>query len=89
MTQSDTHLSWAVAFHQRFVGEPARAGLLIGHLAFNTIALILASVQIWRPGGQFRNHKTLGQLCVGSFALSMVCAGLLNSELHAVKSYGL
>ena len=88
LTQYETHPSWAVAFHERFVGNDGRAALLIGHLSFNTIALILATLQIWRPGGQFRSHKTLGKVCLASFVLSMICAGTLNSELHAVESYG-
>jgi Predicted membrane protein (DUF2306) len=83
------HSSWAVAFHERFANGPAlRTALLYGHLIFNTIAVILVTVQIMRPGRTYPGHKALGRIAIASVFISLFCAGWLTSQLSGVREYG-
>ncbi len=85
------HPSWGVAFHDRFLNGPQlRTNLLLGHIAFNTIAFILMHVQVLRPGtGANRTrHRTIGRVTFASLTLGTICALWMASEHHAVDSYG-
>lgn len=83
------HASWTIAFRERFVGGPEwRNTLLLGHIIFNTIALILATLQIFRPGNRFKSHKAIGVVVLVSVSISLFCAGWLTSELRGVAAYG-
>jgi len=83
------HSSWAVAFHDRFANGPMlRSALLYGHIIFNTIAIILVTVQIMRPGRKHAGHRLLGRATIASVAISLFCAGWLTSELRHVQEYG-
>jgi Predicted membrane protein (DUF2306) len=83
------HSTWAIAFYERFVNAPPlRTALLYGHIIFNTIALVLVTVQIMRPGRVYAGHKALGRIAFVSLFISMVCAGWLASELSGISQYG-
>jgi Predicted membrane protein (DUF2306) len=83
------HSTWAVAFHERFTNGPIlRTAALYGHIIFNTIAIILVTVQIMRPGRSYAGHKSLGRMAVACVFISLFCAGWLTSELSAVREYG-
>ncbi|GGF66775.1 DUF2306 domain-containing protein [Alteromonas lipolytica] len=85
----NTHPAWVVAFHERFMSGPSwRGPLLIGHILMNTIALVIITLQLFRPGGQFPAHKMLGRIAVVSVVISLTCAGILNAELIDVPGYG-
>jgi Predicted membrane protein (DUF2306) len=86
-----THPSWGVAFHERFSqGDQMRAGLLYGHIFFNSLAFVLMMVQLFRPGtgsnpGQ---HRMLGYVSLVSLTIGVLCACLLAAEHGAVRHYG-
>ncbi len=85
------HSSWGVAFHDRFLNGPQlRTNLLLGHIAFNTVAFVLMHVQVLRPGaGATRGqHRTIGRVAFGSLTLGTICALWMASEHHAVGPYG-
>ncbi|MBF9033354.1 DUF2306 domain-containing protein [Rhodobacterales bacterium HKCCE2091] len=89
LTGYETHPSWAVAFYDRFVGGPGgRVALLYGHIIFNTIALVTATIQVFRPGGTHAGHAMIGRVSVVAVVVSLTCAGLLTSELVEVQAYG-
>ncbi|NVO25672.1 DUF2306 domain-containing protein [Donghicola mangrovi] len=89
LTSYETHPSWAVAFYDRFAQGPStRVALLYGHIIFNTIALVSATIQIFRPGGQYKAHKLLGRISFVSVVISLTCAGILTAELSDVVAYG-
>lgn len=86
-----THPSWGVAFHERFSqGNGLRAGLLYGHILFNSLAFVLMMVQLFRPGnaGNPRQHRALGYASLGSLTIGVLCACLLAAEHGAVRHYG-
>jgi hypothetical protein len=90
-TNYDSHPAWGVAFHDRFANGPTlRRSLLFGHIAFNTIAFVLAHVQLAKPGtgGNARQHRLLGRIGFGSVTLGTLFAVLLAGEHGAVEEYG-
>ena len=89
LSQYETHPSWAVAFYDRFTeGTTMRSALLYGHIIFNTIALVTATLQIFRPGRQYAGHKVMGRVSVIALVISLTCAGILTAELGDVNAYG-
>ena len=86
-----THPSWGVAFYERFAQGPAlRTNLLYGHIFFNSLAFVLMTVQLFRPGnGSHRKqHRVLGYASIVSLTIGVVCACVLASEHGSVASYG-
>lgn len=87
----DTHPSWGVAFYDRFANGPQlRTNLLYGHIGFNSIAFVLAHVQLLRPGGgaQGGRHGLIGRITFATLTISTVCAVWLATEHHSVTEYG-
>ena len=87
----DSHPAWGVAFHERFADGPTgRRSLLFAHIAFNSVAFVLAHVQLARPGtgGNAQRHRLLGRIGFGSVTLGTLAAVLLASEHGAVEEYG-
>lgn len=85
----ETHPAWVIAFFERFTSGPSwRGPLLIGHILMNTIALIIITLQLFRPGGKYSSHKMLGRIAVVSVLISLTCAGFLNAELGDEPRYG-
>ncbi|MEM7091550.1 MAG: DUF2306 domain-containing protein [Actinomycetota bacterium] len=89
----DAHPAWGVAFHERFADGPStRKGLLYVHIAFNSIALILAHVQLARPGtggaANAARHRMIGRIGFGAVTLGTLAAVLLAGEHTTVDEYG-
>lgn len=87
----DTHPAWGVAFHDRFANGPGlRRGLLFAHIGFNTVAFVLAHVQLARPGtgGNAKQHRLLGRVAFGAVTVGTLCAVLLAGEHGSVEEYG-
>jgi Predicted membrane protein (DUF2306) len=85
------HPSWGVAFYERFAQGPAlRTNLLYGHIFFNSLAFVLMTVQLFRPGngGRAMQHRLLGYASIVSLTIGVVCACVLASEHGSVASYG-
>ena len=90
-TDYDTHPAWGVAFHERFANGPTgRRNLLFTHIAFNTVAFVLAHVQLAKPGtGAGKNrHRLLGRISFIAVTLGTLAAVLLASEHGDVEEYG-
>ena len=90
-TNYDTHPAWGVAFHERFADGPAlRRSLLFAHIAFNTVAFVLAHVQLAKPGtgGNAKRHRILGRVSFGAVTVGTLCAVLLAGEHGSVSEYG-
>jgi hypothetical protein len=86
-----THPSWGVAFHERFLSETGlRTSLLYGHIGFNTLAFVLMHVQLLRTGAgpHAGSHRLLGRLTFGFLTLSVICASWLASQHGPVGEYG-
>lgn len=86
-----SHPSWGVAFHDRFVnGADSRSMLLYGHIGFNSIAFILIHIQLLRPGtGAHQGmHRLLGRTSFGCLTVSAICAIWLASQHGPVGEYG-
>lgn len=88
-----THPSWGVAFYERFANGPSsRTNLLYGHIALNTVAFVLAHVQLRRPGtGGAKNaqrHRMLGRIGFGAVTLGTLAAVFLAAEHNTVSEYG-
>jgi hypothetical protein len=87
----DTHPSWGVAFHDRFLNGPQlRRNLLYGHIGFNTFTFVLMHIQLLRPGtGSSRSmHRRLGRISFASLTAGTICALWLASEHGPVGEYG-
>jgi hypothetical protein len=87
----DHHPSWGVAFYERFSqGASLRTNLLYGHILFNSLAFVLMTVQLFRPGNgsQPQLHRVLGYGSMLSLAIGVVCACVLASEHGTVGHYG-
>jgi len=90
-TNYDSHPAWGVAFHERFANGPTlRRTFLFGHIAFNTVAFVLAHVQLARPGtgSNARQHRILGRVSFGAVTLGTLFAVLLAGEHGSVEEYG-
>ena len=90
-TNYDTHPAWGVAFHERFANGPTfRRSLLFGHIALNSVAFVLAHIQVAKPGtgGNARRHRMLGRVAFGAVTLGTLFAVLLASEHGSVAEYG-
>lgn len=90
-TNYDTHPAWGVAFHERFANGPTlRRSLLFGHIALNSIAFVLAHIQLAKPGtgGNARTHRLLGRVGFGAVTLGTLFAVFLASEHGTVSEYG-
>mmetsp|Transcript_29999 Transcript_29999/g.72036 ORF Transcript_29999/g.72036 Transcript_29999/m.72036 type:complete len:312 (+) Transcript_29999:302-1237(+) len=95
----DYHPKWGVAFHHRFQFAPAwRTQLLLVHIACNTLAFCLMTLQIYVPakrgaaqgGGKKENqqHRVLGRIASGSLVVGVLSACLLSLEHGSVDDYG-
>ncbi|MGI9606206.1 MAG: DUF2306 domain-containing protein [Acidimicrobiales bacterium] len=87
----DSHPAWGVAFHDRFANGPTlRRSLLFAHIGFNSIAFVLAHVQLAKPGtgSNARRHRILGRVAFGSVTAGTLCAVLLAREHGPVEEYG-
>lgn len=87
----DTHPAWGVAFHERFANGPTfRRTLLFTHIAFNSIAFVLAHIQFAKPGtgGNAKQHRILGRVGFGAVTFGTLCAVLLAAEHRSVSEYG-
>ena len=89
----ETHPSWGVAFHDRFANGPtSRTNLLYGHIAFNTVAFVLAHVQLYRPGtggaANARRHRLLGRVGFSANAIGTLAAVVLAAQHGSVEEYG-
>ena len=86
-----THTTWAVAFHERFLNGPQfRRNLLYSHIGFNTLAFLLMHVQLIRTGvGRHRAfHRIVGRVGFAAVTLSVFSACWLASQHGAVPEYG-
>ncbi len=87
----DSHPAWGVAFHERFANGPTlRRSLLFVHIAFNSLAFVLAHVQLAKPGTgtNASRHRILGRVTFGAVTLGTLCAVLLAGEHSSVSAYG-
>lgn len=89
----ETHPSWGTAFYERFAnGSTSRKNLLYAHIGFNSIAFVLAHVQLYKPGtggaSNARRHRLIGRIGFASVTLGTLFAVLLAAEHHAVAEYG-
>ena len=87
----DSHPAWGVAFHDRFANGPTlRRSLLFAHIGFNSIAFVLAHVQLAKPGtgGNAQRHRILGRVTFGAVTIGTLCAVLLAGEHRSVAEYG-
>ena len=85
------HTTWGVAFYDRFANGPEfRTNLLYGHIVGNTIALVLITFQMFRPGGSpnGKHHKLIGRIAFLSLTFGVACAAWLASEHGPVDEYG-
>lgn len=86
-----THPSWGVAFYERFAqGTASRTNLLYGHIFFNSLAFVLMTVQLFRPGngGYPKQHRLIGYASMMSLTIGVLCACVLASEHGTVSHYG-
>lgn len=89
----ETHPSWGVAFYDRFANGPtSRSNLLYAHIGLNTIAFVLAHVQLRKPGtGGAKNaqrHRLLGRVGFASITLGTLAAIFLAAQHTTVTEYG-
>ena len=89
----ETHPSWGVAFHDRFANGPtSRTNLLYAHIGFNTVAFVLAHVQLYRPGtggaANARRHRVIGRVGFSANAAGTLAAVLLAAQHSSVDEYG-
>ena len=87
----ESHPAWGVAFHERFANGPTgRRSLLFGHIALNSVAFVLAHVQLAKPGtgANAARHRLLGKIGFGAVTLGTLAAVLLASEHGSVTEYG-
>ena len=80
-----------MAFYERFTqGTALRTNLLYGHIFFNSLAFVLMTVQLFRPGNgrHAKQHRLLGYASIVSLTIGVVCACVLASEHGSVTSYG-
>lgn len=87
------HPAWGVAFYNRFVNGPGlRNGLLLGHIAFNSVTFVLMHWQLARPGSgddrQRRRHRLIGRISFTTLTIGTLCAVILASEHGSVTEYG-
>ena len=85
------HPSWGVAFYERFAQSPQpRTGLLYAHIFFNSLAFVLMTVQLYRPGNGSNPglHRTLGYVSLLSLLIGVACASMLAAEHGSVAHYG-
>lgn len=90
-TSYESHPAWGVAFHDRFANGPTlRRSLLFAHIALNSIAFVLAHVQLARPGtgSNAQRHRILGRVTFGAVTIGTLCAVLLAGEHSSVSEYG-
>lgn len=90
-TDYDTHPAWGVAFHERFADGPTlRRTMLFTHIAFNSIAFVLAHVQLAKPGtgGNASRHRLMGRISFAAITLGTLAAVLMASEHGSVEEYG-
>ncbi len=89
----ETHPAWGVAFHDRFANGPSsRNALLYGHIAFNSLAFVLAHVQLAKPGtggaDNARRHRLLGRIGFAAVTIGTLCAVWLSTQHTTVTEYG-
>lgn len=89
----ETHSAWATAFHERFANGPgSRNGLLYGHIGFNSVAFLLAHVQLARPGTgggeKAARHRLIGRVSFAAVTIGTFCAVLLSAQHTTVTEYG-
>lgn len=89
----ETHPEWAVAFHDRFANGPvSRRNLLYAHIGFNSIAFVMAHVQLARPGtggaANARRHRLLGRFGFAAVTLGTLSAVILAGQHSSVEEYG-
>ena len=85
------HPSWGVAFYERFSqGTALRTNLLYGHIFFNSLAFVLMTVQLFRPGNGShpKQHRLLGYASMVALTIGVLCACVLASEHGPVGHYG-
>ena len=90
-TDFESHPAWGVAFHERFANGPTgRRNILFAHIAFNTVAFVLAHVQLAKPGNGAKpnRHRLLGRISFGAVTFGTLAAVLLASEHGSVDAYG-
>lgn len=90
-TEYDTHPAWGAAFHERFASGPTgRRTLLFTHIAFNSIAFVLAHVQLAKPGNGANpnRHRLLGRISFAAITFGTLAAVMLASEHGSVEAYG-
>jgi len=89
----ETHPSWGVAFHERFASGPgSRNALLYGHIGMNSVAFLLAHLQLARPGTggekNARRHRLTGRISFAAITIGTLCAVLLAAQHTTVEEYG-
>ena len=87
----ESHPAWGVAFHDRFANGPTlRRSLLFAHIGFNSIAFVLAHVQLAKPGTgrNAQRHRLLGRVAFGAVTIGTLCAVFLAGEHSSVSEYG-
>jgi hypothetical protein len=86
------HPAWGVAFYSRFVdgAHITRKRLLLGHIAFNSIAFILMHYQLLHTtdGKRLRFHRIIGYITLASSTIGLCCALVLSTEHGTVEEYG-
>jgi Predicted membrane protein (DUF2306) len=85
------HPSWGVAFYERFAQvNVARTNLLYAHIFFTSLAFVLMTVQLFRPGtgGNPGQHRVLGYVSLIALTLGVLSACLLAAEHGSVSHYG-
>ncbi len=89
----EAHTSWGVAFHDRFANGPSsRNALLYGHIGFNSLAFVLAHLQLAKPGtggaANARRHRLFGRIGFGAVTFGTLCAVWLSTQHTTVTEYG-
>jgi len=89
----ETHPAWGTAFYERFTTGPgSRNGLLYTHIGMNSIAFVLAHVQLAKPGtggaANAQRHRLLGRVGFGAVTIGTLCAVLLAGQHSSVSEYG-
>ena len=88
------HISWAVAFYDRFVkGDDLRRYKLRLHVFCNSLALIgcFLNIMLFNPlvSNKFKNkHKLIGTISLISLLFGILPAMLLSTEHIYVDAYG-
>ena len=89
----ERHSAWGTAFHERFAdGSSGQRALLYSHIGFNTVAFVLAHVQIAKPGtggaANARRHQLLGRVGFVAVSAGTLSALWLATQHGSVPEYG-